>query len=165
MNDNPSELWCDGGVIGPNPSRLGGTWCFCAIYQGERINQDWGICTPDIMKTETITNNQTELLAALMALESVPIDWNGVLYTDSKITQGRITIGRKFAGIPDWLRKRVLKRREKHKYRVQLVGGHPTKNELLSGLRKDGKIVSKWNVWCDKRCTQLAKNVQLEKSA
>lgn len=154
----PAQLFADGGVIGPNPSLLGGTYAFCHVHEGEMIHHGSGIITPEDAKVDRISNNFTECLAVLRALNSVPLDWSGTLYTDSKIAMVRITTGTGFKGLPDWFRLRLLKRRRNRKYKVVLVGGHPTKIELEQGFRKrNGFPVSKWNVWADKECQRLSK--------
>jgi ribonuclease HI len=151
------ELYTDGGVIGKNPSPLGGTWCFCVVQEGEILWQGSDIITPDIFKIKTISNNFSELYAAVMGLSSLPIGWEGTLYSDSLITIHRVTNSVKFNGIPNSLRLKTLDLRRNRKYKTVLLGGHPNKLELDSGFRKDGKPVSKWNVLCDKTCTKLAK--------
>jgi ribonuclease HI len=153
----PIAIYTDGGLIGRNPSSLGGTWCYCWVDKiNERINQDLGIILP-VQYNQDITNNLTELYAAMKALESVPKGWTGTIYTDSKCTQSRITTGNRFSGIPMTIRIKVRELRANRKYKVVLLGGHPTRKELVTGFRSDGKLVSKWNVWCDDQCKKLAR--------
>jgi hypothetical protein len=70
----------------------------------------------------------------------------------------RLTKGNSFNGVPEWLKDRALEARSNRQWQYDciLVGGHPTRAELAMGCRKDGKQVSKWNVWVDKRCRNLA---------
>lgn len=149
------EVYCDGGVIGCNPSELGGTWSFvvpgCPIVSG--------VVTPREAGLPKITNNYTELLAAVQALENMPAGWAGTIYTDSQITLFRIRNQKpKFNGIPQDLQQRVWAARKRlGNYQVVLVGGHPTQNDLALGQDSRGLPVSKWNVECDKECTRLSK--------
>lgn len=157
----PHKIYCDGGVIGRNPSFHGGTWCYCWVdEEGKRIKSASGVVTPqEVESIERITNNFTELLAALKALESVPKDWSGILYTDSKITMGRITRGSKFNGIPNDMRLRTLDIRRNRNYKVVLVAGHPTRLELENGVRaRNGLPTSIHNCFCDEECGKRAKD-------
>ena len=151
------SLFTDGGVIGRNPSLLGGTWAWCLIDGDEIIRSASGAVDPKDIDLLTVSNNTTELLAAVLGLEATGPGFSGVWYTDSKVTVYRLTTSTKFKGCPDWLRNRALAVRENQKYTVKLLGGHPNKAELTTGIRSDGAPVSKWNVWCDKECRRLAK--------
>src|SRR3990167_11188278 len=122
----PELIYCDGGVIGPNPSKLGGTWSWCWVDKGAIVKREFGIVTPeDIWSPDgvdhkgsnpAVTNNQTELYAAMKALSSVPRSWDGILWTDSRITLLRVTTSNKFNGIPNWMRNQILSLRTKSKY-------------------------------------------------
>lgn len=159
------EAYCDGGVCGPNPSALGGTWAWCHVLrtgpddEGYRKTWSAGAITPEEAGLPAITNNLTELIAAVYCLEDLPDGWGGLLHTDSRITLCRVVkkpLGRKPAamhGIPQWLQDRLhaVKARLGN-YTVVLLGGHPTRAELAAGLQKDGYPVSVHNVWCDQEC-------------
>lgn len=149
------NIFCDGGVIGPNPSPLGGTWAFS--WEDES-KQSAGVITPDDLDVAKITNNQTELLAAVKALSSVSEGWKGTLFTDSMITMYRLTTSDSFKNIPNWLRLKTLKLRRLLRPKVVLIGGHPTKEELAIGkLKRNGFPTHRLNVWCDEECNRLAK--------
>lgn len=156
----PHAIYCDGGVCGKNPSKIGGTWAWCWVNEDDcLIGHDSGFVTPGMMKTKSVTNNQTELLAAVTALASVGLfkGWSGTLYTDSLVTLYRVTDGVSFNAVPGWLEERARLIREGRKYRVKLVAGHPTRKELLSGVRlRNGLPVSHWNAFCDKLCREAA---------
>lgn len=153
----PHAIYTDGGVIGPNPSELGGTWAYCWVNKNDkRIHTASGIVTPEMVGVDKITNNLTELWAAMEALQSLPEMWRGTIYTDSKITLHRITNSKSFKGIPNTMRLKIFDLRRDHKYKVVLIGGHPTKKQLIAGISKRGYPVSKHNVWCDERCNRLA---------
>lgn len=157
-----AAMFCDGGVIGRNPSMLGGTVCFCLVDQADTIVRHCsGIVTPQSCGVRHITNNLTELLAAVNGLEALPEGWTGNVFTDSLVTLRRISGGKSFRGIPDQLRARVaLVLTRLGSYKVHLLGGHPTKAELAAGVRSDGKPVSQHNVFCDRECTRLAREFQ-----
>lgn len=154
------DVYCDGGLVGPNPSRRGGTWAYCWVRRTVRIRTRSGVVTPDDLDVEAVTNNHTELLAAVLALESVPPDWSGTLFTDSRITACRLA--RRdvpFRGTPPWLVQRA--RALAGRFKIVLVGGHPTELELMIGYRKGSRLpVSEHNVACDKMCTLAAKSAR-----
>lgn len=154
----PTKIYCDGGVIGSNPSKVGGTWAFCWVDENDcLVNHGANVITPEGMSTRTVTNNQTELLAAVMALSSVPEGWSGTLFTDSLVTLHRITDGVGFDNIPGWLDARTRLLRNGRRYKAGLVGGHPTKAELLTGRkRRNGLPVSHWNAFCHDLCQKEA---------
>ena len=152
------DIYCDGGVIQSNPSPHGGTWAFCWVDGDQLLQQASGLLLPTEMGLKKITNNFTELYAAFRGITSVPKNWSGILWTDSKVTMHRLTNGQSFANIPQWLRLEALHvRRQPRRFQVKLVGGHPTRKELLAGCRADGTPVSVWNQWCDQECQRLAK--------
>jgi len=153
------SLFTDGGCLSRNPSTIGGTWAWCALDQsGKMIKCQSGIVLPGTYGLKKISNNFTELYAAFQALSVAPPEWNGTLYTDSKITLLRLTDGKSFHGVPQELRSAVLKLRQVGLYQVKLVGGHPTKRELIQGrINRNGLPTSRWNVYVDKLCQQQAK--------
>lgn len=152
-----SELFVDGGVIGKNPSKIGGTWAWCLIEDGNLIEFKCGCVYAGFVDCGVITNNFTELYAAVRALRSVPDGWEGTLYTDSVVTKHRLTNSDAFVGIPKWLITETKTLRIIKKPKIVLVGGHPTKAELIAGKRRDGRPCSPWNVFCDKACCKMAK--------
>lgn len=157
-----TALYTDGGVIRKNPSEIGGTWAWCQVADtGERFEQRSGVVTPAQIGMPWVSNNYTELLAAVEGLEQLPEGWCGVLYTDSFVTLTRIspeTKKPKWKNIPDNLRLRAEAAKARAGwFKVVLLGGHPNKTELASGRRKDGLPVSQWNVWCDKACGEEAR--------
>lgn len=156
-------LFTDGGIRGRNPSPLGGSWCWILVASGLPVREESGFVTPADVGLPTVTNNVTELIAALHALEGMPPGWCGTLYTDSQITLYRVeqrAKGRKaarMAGVPSWIQERLQRAKARlGAYRVSLLGGHPTAHELNRGCRADGLPVSLWNVHCDRVCRRLA---------
>ncbi len=151
------ELFCDGGCLGSNPSLKGGTFAWILVYRDRIVRSDFGMLTPEDAGVEKITNNLTELLAVLRGLEAMEPNWKGILYTDSLITLRRITSGKKFKNIPDYLVDRVLKIREGRKWKAILLKGHPSREDLRAGRTKKGRPVSKYNKMCDDICKDLSK--------
>lgn len=150
-------LYSDGGIIGRNPSTLGGTWAFCKIQSGKMLDSKSGVVTPLENKVEKITNNFTELFAATKALLTIDKEYPTTIFVDSAITLHRLTTSQRFAGIPNWLRLLTLDLRRNRRWKVELVAGHPTREELKNGFTANGSPVSKWNQWCDLECKRLAR--------
>ena len=149
-------VYADGGVVGRNPSPEAGTWAFCyADAAGERVFGTAGHVTPAEVGLPAATNNLTELLAVLLALEQLPDGWGGAVFTDSLVTLRRVRDARraKFKGVPGHVRDRVFAARDRlGKLTFTLLGGHPSRKELAAGVRADGMPVSVHNCWCDSEC-------------
>ena len=162
-NSLPDEvresLYCDGGVAGANPSTIGGCWAWVLVsVGGKKLRSASGFVSPDCFGVPKITNNVTELLAAVQALEAVPSYWDGILYTDSMITLYRLTSANpSFNGVPKKLINRVMILRDGRNWKVKHVAGHPTLREIQDGVNSRGQPVSKWNRACDLQCRRIAK--------
>ncbi len=152
------NLYTDGGVIGVNPSPYGGTWAWCLVKNNAIVHSHSGVVTHKNHGLLTTSNNLTELLAAVEGLEYIQSNYRGFVdvFTDSEVTKFRLEGSKQLKGIPLSLKKRLRKVRCVVNS-VTLLGGHPTKIELANKVRRDGKPVSQWNVWADKRCRLLAK--------
>jgi ribonuclease HI len=153
-------LYTDGGVIGKNPSPIGGTWAWCLIENGEDFKRcGSGIVLPEDGVDGKVTNNVTELTAILEGMESLPESWQGVICSDSQITLGRVFEGWRLAGVPDPLYERLEAirgrlRGDLARVKFQLLQGHPTRADLVRGVgKKRGLPVSQWNQWCDEQCS------------
>lgn len=108
-----THLYCDGGLLGPNPCALGGTWAWCFVNEaGNRIAdevaaldpheaedmgltsrkwQDYGLLLPSqVAPFETVSNNITELIAMLRGMRHLPASWSGTICTDSNVTLCRV---------------------------------------------------------------------------
>lgn len=148
----PTDVYADGGVIGKNPSPIGGTWCYIWTKEDKATdNHCDGSITAAEMGTPTVTNNQTELLAVVRAMENLPKNWKGTVWTDSRCTIARMRSPKsKMRGIPEWLERevRLIQKRMPHA-RYEYISGHPTQNELAAGKSHDGHPVSRWNATCD----------------
>lgn len=152
------QIFCDGGVIQVNPSPLGGTWAFVHVVDGVRRHEASGTVTPADVGLTHVTNNLTELLAVVLALEYLPRGWTGELFSDSGVTLARFRNRRaKMNGIPVELQCRLRTNQERlGAIATTLLGGHPTRLELLRGQRSDGTPVSVYNMRCDDLCKQRA---------
>lgn len=168
-------VYTDGGVIGRNPSSIGGTagWCAVGPPKAQPVyvnNFELGgtdsksqrlierVVRIDAPPNKQITNNITEYIAAVLALEAMEANWSGRFYSDSEITIGRL--------FSDWRNKNLppnaIARAKAALARLGsikpiLLEGHPTKLDLERGFGKKGNPVSVHNVWCDKACSALAK--------
>lgn len=154
-----NELYVDGGVVGANPSAIGGTYAWCLVENGERVIFGSHFITAVDARVDAVTNNLTEMLAMIKGLESLPDDWIGTVYSDSKITLGRIFWGWKWSNIPMGVHRRFQAVRSRLKnfeaFRYVLLDGHPTKAQLAAGVGKRGHPVSEYNVWCDEACKRV----------
>lgn len=171
------DVYVDGGCIGSNPSALGGTWAWCFVDEkGQRTDSECGHVTPQMISLPLVTNNLTELLAAIHAMEALPDGWDGTIHTDSQVTWRRITRTplttasgkpakpQKFKGIPVQVRVRLnLAMARMGKYNVATVGGHPTGKHFADG-HKGGAAVSVHNMFVDDLCNK-AKEIFLKTHA
>jgi hypothetical protein len=155
-----AAIFADGGVIGLNPSRIGGTWAWRAVdAHGLPVAQGSGVHAWD-GSGPGVTNNLTEYLALLHGLESLPEGWSGQVCSDSKITLGRFFWGWKITGVPQPFVARgaaVLARLRVDQCTPVLLDGHPTRRQLAAGVGKRGHPVSIHNVFCDQECQRLAR--------
>ena len=159
----PPQVYCDGGLIGPNPSPKGGTWAYVWVDDHNvRILSRSGLVRPDDLGVDRVTNNHTELFAAILALESVKAGqgWTGTLFTDSKVTRdrlSRLSRGMTVNDCPQWMVDRARVLCVDRQWSVVLMAGHPTRKELMAGRRKrNGLPTSEHNVECDRLCCEQA---------
>jgi ribonuclease HI len=151
-----NELYVDGGVVGVNPSYIGGTYAWRQVVDGEVIAEGSHFISATDARVQAVTNNQTEMLAMIKGLESLPDDWQGNVLSDSRITLGRVFLGWKWSNMPSWVHRRfqAVRARLLHFDTLEhtLLAGHPTKAQLEAGVGKRGHPVSIHNVWCDEAC-------------
>lgn len=161
--NKPLDLYTDGGVIGQNPSTLGGTWAYCLVdATGQRITCDSGIITPAEAQLPAVTNNLTELLAIVKGREALPYAWTGTIHSDSWVSLQRVFLAAKLKNVPPWLVTRLQKLQRDGWFtgcHWMLLDGHPTKAQLAAGVGKRGAPVSIHNVWCDQACTKAGRAV------
>ena len=161
------ELYCDGGVIGHNPSDEGGTYAWVLVRDGKIVRQASGIILPSDGYNGVISNNVSELVAAVVAIEAMPIGWTGTLYSDSQVTLGRLFLAWPLRNVPRYLVTRLWAiQRTERLAGVQhvLLQGHPTKADLAAGIGKKRNLpVSKWNAWADRECAHQASEYMIAK--
>lgn len=162
------SIFTDGGTIGKNPSRDGGTWAWCRVAEvnGEEIviERGSGVLRPNFKTIPQVTNNHTEFYALLNALEALPPGWLGKICSDSQLTLCRffVCLGQTHLWplkniCQEWIERKLRVVKKLGKVEVVLLSGHPTKADLERGIGKRGTPVSRHNVWCDKECQRLAK--------
>jgi len=159
---DPEQLFVDGGLIGSNPSKIGGTWAYRLLSKGEIVKENSGMITLKESEMYRISNNLTEMLALINGLNILPFDWRGTVFSDSKITLGRVFVGWHWSDdeLPAWMKNRLenQKARLVHWGQIHcgLLDGHPTKAHLASGFGKRGHHVSEHNLAVDKMCRKAA---------
>lgn len=146
-------LYGDGGVIGSNPSLVGGVWAWCAVdIHNERIVRRSGFVP--VTETRDVTNNNTELIALVLALEALHDGWSGLVCSDSKLALGTLFQGWNARKQPPNIIRRGMRAIARLGHiETMLLQGHPTKADLAKGVgKRRGLPVSPHNVWCDEAC-------------
>jgi ribonuclease HI len=152
-----TELYVDGGVIGANPSMIGGTYAYRLIDE-EGVFLGRGHVLTTFQVGGPVTNNQTEMMALLEGMRRLPDHFAGKIFSDSQVTLGRAFMGWKWKNIPAWMHTIYQEQRARLTYwddiQYVLLDGHPTKKQLELGIGKRGGPVSVHNVWCDTACRE-----------
>lgn len=158
-----THVFADGGVIGRNPSAIGGTYAWCHVANHARIASGSGVIRPGDLGVAGITNNISELYALCAGLIALPRLWTGAVCSDSKISLGRLFWQWKLNNVPlpllDMM-KRALRNIDAPGCQPVLHDGHPTRIQLRAGRGKRGNPVSVHNVWCDHECTKEAERIK-----
>jgi ribonuclease HI len=97
-------LYIASGLIGSNPSMIGGTYAWRLVFE----HQDpYGAAAVLPMSAigGPVTNNQVEMLALLAGLEQLSEAFCGVIHSQSTVTLGRAFQGWKWTNIPTWMHK------------------------------------------------------------
>lgn len=188
MNDVESRpivsLYVDGGCTLGNPSRFAAQWAYCQVdAEGHHVKEMSGIilrATDPTLRTVNrpdrvivvpsgeinpngLTNQLSELVALTLGVESLPLDWVGHIYSDSESALHRMFQGESMGGIPEeWQYRCQLAPGRLRRPQWTLLGGHPTKADLESGIRaaRPGKRALPCSVhqaWCDFECQRLGK--------
>lgn len=154
---NPNALYADGGVIGKNGHPKAGTWAYRVVENG-LVAKEWSGVLEYNTETPHISNNVTELLAVIEGLKALEPEWCGTVYSDSKITLGRVFCGWATMNIPEWLLEEMNKQKKRllnfSVLTYGLLSGHPTKFHLEKGKGRNGHMVSVHNQWCDEECNR-----------
>lgn len=169
MDDNnpepdavPASVTADGGCRLKNPSTVGGMWAYRHVHESGRVlRQAYGVVlVADVFPLTTVTNNLTETLALLLALEAVPEGWSGMARTDS---QNAIRVFQNPTKDRDHLTADLLARCRAARARLgsltfELLAGHPTRAEVKR-LEAGEAVQSErgypfclHNVWADEAC-------------
>ena len=167
MTSEILAVYADGGVVGKNPSALGGTWAWCHVNDTRLVVPVVSTCIvakghdyilPHHLGVETITNNVSEYVALLRCLQALPEGWSGPVYSDSMITLGRFGMGWRHENVPGILEVEMHEARQRlGKLTWNLLDGHPTRAQLEAGVGKRGGKVSVFNWLVDKWCQELGK--------
>lgn len=158
------EVYADGGIIRKNPSRLGGTTAYRILEGGVVVREGGSVYSPEDLGVAEVTNNLTELLAVVEALHAYREAaggraLEGTVYSDSRVTLLRVFEAARLNGVPGWLAAELQGIQRGGLLagaRYVLLDGHPTRQQLEAGRGKRGNPVSAHNVWCDRRCGELA---------
>jgi ribonuclease HI len=158
------NIYCDGGVFRPRRCEVG-SWAWVATDQDDdevACQYGWmerGSSTPD-----GVTNNLTELTAAMAALvwmcKATP-RWSGRLFSDSQITLGRLSQGWRMKGVPDrWVERVAAVLETVGDVEFVHLKGHPKPADLDAGFMvspTSGRTypVSRHQVKCDSLCTDV----------
>lgn len=159
---DPEQLFCDGGVVGENTRGKvkAGTWAYRLVSQGVVIREMSGVILPEQVAPCEMSNNITEFLALVKGMMILPFDWRGTIWSDSKVTLGRVFCKWALTNIPDWLWSECINHKARlvhwNQIHYGLLDGHPTKEQLAAGVGKRGHPVSPHNVWCDRACKQVS---------
>jgi ribonuclease HI len=153
-------VFADGGVVGRNPSPLGGVYAWRHVDADNLpLAQESGVVPAGATR---VTNNQAEFYALLRALEALPAGWSGLVGSDSRVTLGRFFESWKLDGIPvAWARRLglALARIDAERCQVVLLDGHPTREQLRRGRGRRGHPVSVHQDWCDRECRRQASHL------
>lgn len=128
-----NELYTDGGVCGINPSPLGGAWAWRLVVDGVVRVSTSALVRPGREVPGPVTNNQTEYLAVLDALESMPDGWSGRVCSDSRVTLGRVFQRWTTKGLPEaWIARMAVARARLGPLTFRRLDGHPTRAQLAA---------------------------------
>jgi ribonuclease HI len=160
---DPNQLYADGGIVGANQRGKvkAGTWA-CCLVKGIEILKTWsGVIVPEEYPDCEISNNVTELLALVQGLKLLEFDWRGTIWSDSKITLGRVFLGWHQTNLPHDLLNDLENQKARlvhwNQIHYGLLDGHPTRDQLyITGTGKRGHPVSPHNVFCDRECKRRA---------
>lgn len=152
-------LYVDGGLVGKNPSDFGGSYAWALVDDKDELVKFGS----GFVKTEDspTTNNHTEMWAAIVGMEQLPDGWSGTLYSDSKITLGRLFRGERTKNLPtDYIVKFKQNLARLGNVKGCHLDGHPSKVHLETGTGKRGNPVSKWNKFVDQLCQDEVNKVK-----
>lgn len=150
-------LYTDGGCVYKNPSPFGITWAWCGISRdGKMALYESGLIETNKTTYGLLTNNQSEQIAIIRALEAMPDGWEGLLCSDSQIALGRTFRGYKTKNLPQNMVDRTREAVDRlGEVKYMLLQGHPQLVDLENGIgAKRNRPVSIFNVFCDELCSE-----------
>ena len=62
------QLFCDGGVVGSNPSAIGGTYAWRQVVDDQPVAEGAHFISARDARVPAVTNNLTEMLALIKGL-------------------------------------------------------------------------------------------------
>lgn len=154
-------IYPDGGVIDRNPSPFGGPWAYVLVGVDPATGDDvvlaeasGMVLLEDLGGLPYVSNNLTEYLAILMALEAAPDGWSGLIRGDSLIALTTFASDKPRDWLPpDYQRRMAAAKERLGPIATELLGGHPTKKQMEQGLpTKRGLPWSVWNIRADDLC-------------
>lgn len=157
------KVFVDGGLLGRNPSPIGGTYGIVYIQIDDTVISELS----GVIDAETlgyngfVSNNVSELYALCLGiLKITPVHGLEVhFYSDSEITLGRVFCGDALNNVPDWL-KEMTRNARLHLRKLNLKGytllaGHSSIADCAAGWNKAKNLpASKWNTHVDRMCNQ-----------
>lgn len=160
------KLYTDGGLA----PGTGGSWAWCAVGEDDEMifGESGFFAAPP---NREITSPQAEFAALTKALEAMPDGWAGIVASDHELTLSRFFKGHACFNIPPNMLQRAKTSIDRMGRMTCLLLQHkPTKKDLENGFgKKTGLPVSRWNVWCDKKCDEekrlFLKSLEKEKGA
>ncbi len=157
----PARVYADGGLVWSGQagaSLIGGTWAWVSVDANDQeVARASGFISAaemaaDYGMTAEVTNNQTEFLAMLLALEALPDRWAGVICSDSKNALDRISLRSSMKNLPlAWIRRAKVARGRLGRLVELHVSGHPSVIDLECGRRHVKEPIKGFSTgWCDK---------------
>ena len=151
-NELVTEVYADGGLLAMN--RIGGVFAWCGVTaSGHRVMSERA-CVLETKLKQPVTNNHTEEIAIIRALEAMPEKWSGKVYSDSNVALFRVFWNGGSKNRP-WIIEERAKNAVKRlgKLEPKLLQGHPTETDLIVGIgERRGIQVSIHNHFCDIQC-------------
>lgn len=183
------HVYADAGLLSPNPSPIGGTFAYCYTDTDDEFMAGYAgvILTTSIRANRnpkevpqylTVDENnrgriaqwdkshmspdQAELMALIWAIGALRPGWSGKVYSDNQSALERLFGKYEWNGIPKHNREYGEKCVARlGKVEPILLNGHPSRKDLISGLRtnKNGitRPCSVHNKWCDTQSTLMKK--------
>lgn len=168
-------VYCDGGMI---PSADAGTYAYCYVDAGgARIYEQAGYTFPSVeqsrykvqyIDTGRVTSPISELVALCSAMEDLPITAQPVtVYCDCENALQWVFGNNRMKAVTLDLQFRVLEVKKRlsvfppiEDIRYVVLDGHPSKNQIETGIGKRGNPVSIHNVWCDDNCNIMRREYE-----